>query len=90
MAAVTLSPELEGFAERCVASGRYGDVGEVVAAGLRLLRAREEKMASFQRSLDEAMAEAEAGQVFEWEEVAAEMDAIMAEEEAKRGGRGGV
>ena len=34
---VSLTPELEGFAERCVASGRYGNVSEVMRAALRLL-----------------------------------------------------
>lgn len=29
---VSLTPELEGFAERCVASGRYGNVSEVMRA----------------------------------------------------------
>ncbi len=59
MADVTLAPDLEGFAWGCVASGRYADLGEVVGAALRLLRAREEEAEAFRRSLDEAMREAE-------------------------------
>ena len=35
---VSLTPELERFAEECVRSGRYGNVSEVMRAGLRLLQ----------------------------------------------------
>ena len=51
---VSLTPELEGFAESCVASGRYGNVSEVMRAALRLLQQQEEKRAAFTRMLDAA------------------------------------
>ena len=35
---VSLTPELERFAEACVQSGRYDSVSDVVRAALRLLR----------------------------------------------------
>ncbi|HEX5327246.1 MAG TPA: type II toxin-antitoxin system ParD family antitoxin, partial [Acetobacteraceae bacterium] len=35
---VSLTPELERFAEACVRSGRYGSMSEVARAGLRLLQ----------------------------------------------------
>jgi antitoxin ParD1/3/4 len=87
MADVTLSPDLESFARGCVASGRYADLAEVVGAALRLLRAREEEAEAFRRSLDEALAEAEEHGFVEWEEVEAELDAIIAEAEAEHAAR---
>jgi antitoxin ParD1/3/4 len=81
---VSLTPELEGFAERCVASGRYGNVSEVMRAALRLLQAQEEKRAAFTRMLEAAEREANETGWFEVDQVAEEMDAIIAEAEARR------
>jgi antitoxin ParD1/3/4 len=82
---VSLTPELESFAERCVATGRYGNVSEVMRAALRLLQDQEEKRAAFTRMLEAAEREADETGWFEVEQVADEMDAIIAEAEAKRG-----
>ena len=50
MDSVTLPPDLEQFATEAVATGRFRDVSEVVAAGIGLLRrqdaARAELLAS--------------------------------------------
>ena len=50
MYSVTLPPDLEQFATEAVATGRFRDVSEVVAAGIGLLRrqdaARAELLAS--------------------------------------------
>jgi antitoxin ParD1/3/4 len=81
---VSLTPELEGFAEACVASGRYGNVSEVMRAALRLLQEQEEKRAAFVRMLEAAEREANETGWFEVDQVAEEMDAIIAEAEAKR------
>jgi len=56
---VSLPPELEQFAAEAVATGRYRDVSEVVAAGVGLLRRAEAEIAEFVRSLEDAQAEAE-------------------------------
>jgi len=56
---VSLPPELEQFAAEAVATGRYRDVSEVVAAGVGLLRRAEAEVAEFVRSLEDAQAEAE-------------------------------
>jgi antitoxin ParD1/3/4 len=82
---VSLTPELESFAERCVATGRYGNVSEVMRAALRLLQDQEEKRAAFTRMLEAAEREADETGWFEVEQVVDEMDAIIAEAEAKRG-----
>jgi hypothetical protein len=55
-----------------------------VDAPLKLFKQREEQRTAFVRSLDDARREAEAEGYVEIDEIAKEMDAIMAEEEAKR------
>lgn len=78
-----LAPELERFAAACVAGGRYGDVGEVVSAGLRLLMEAEERRQAFGRMLDEVRAESERDGWVSADEALAEMDAIIGAAEAK-------
>jgi antitoxin ParD1/3/4 len=41
---VSLTPELEAFVDRKVASGRYRSASEVVRAALRLLDEREQRL----------------------------------------------
>ena len=38
---ISLSPELQGVAERLLATGRYGNVSDVMRTALRLLEERE-------------------------------------------------
>ena len=59
MTEVMLPPDLEHFAAEAVAQGRYTDVGEVVRAGLALLKRAEAERAAFNASLHEAEAEGE-------------------------------
>ena len=54
---VSLTPELERFAESCVQSGRYNSVSEVTRAALRLLQQVEQQRREFLASLDAAEAE---------------------------------
>ncbi len=54
---VSLTAELEHFAQSCVESGRYNNVSEVVRSGLRMLLDAEQRRAAFVASLDEAMKE---------------------------------
>ena len=54
MSNVSLTPALEGFAKRCVASGRYDNISEVMRAALRLLQEKEEKFAVFTLILKKA------------------------------------
>ena len=78
MNAVTLPPELERFAAEAVASGRYRDVTDVVAAGLKLLRQSEAEVAAFVASLEAARAEAERDGWHSLDDVMAEADRIIA------------
>ena len=80
MDAVTLPPELERFAADAVAAGRYRDLAEVVAAGVRLLQQAEVDVAEFVASLEAARAEGERDGFVTIDELAAELDAIIAEE----------
>ena len=85
---VSLTAELEGFAERCVASGRYGNVSEVMRAALRLLEQQEARRAAFTAMLERVERESDETAWFEIEQVAEEMDAIITEAEAKRAREG--
>jgi antitoxin ParD1/3/4 len=75
---VHLTPELERFAHRCVKSGRYNNVSEVVRSALRLLEETEKRRKAFGAMLDEVRAEAKRDGVHSMDAVAEEMDAIIA------------
>jgi putative addiction module CopG family antidote len=79
---VTLSPELERFAEEAVAAGRYRDLSEVVSAALSLLQRAEAARAEFIASLEEAEAESEREGWHSLEEVMTEADQIIAAKRA--------
>ena len=75
---VSLTPELERFAEQCVRSGRYGSVSEVARAGLRLLQEAEDQRRQVLRMLARVEAEGEAEGFAEAETVAAELERVIA------------
>ena len=75
---VSLTPELERFAERCVHDGRYASVSEVARAALRLLQEQEEQRRRFLAMLTAAEAEGEARGFADVETVAAELDRAIA------------
>ncbi len=81
---VSLTPELERFAEACVQSGRYNSVSEVARAALRLLQETEEWKAALLASLNEAEAEGERDGFFTIEEVEADMRAAIDEAASRR------
>ena len=75
---VTLTPELARFAAEAVASGRYRDLSDVVAAGMRLLQREQAEVAAFVESLEAAQAEADRDGWYTLDEVMAEADRIIA------------
>jgi putative addiction module CopG family antidote len=79
---VTLPPELERFAEEAIAAGRYRDLSDALAAGLRLLQRQEQARAEFVASLEEAEAESDREGWHSLEEVMAEADQIIAAKRA--------
>ena len=74
---VHLTKELERFARRCVKSGRYNNISEVVRSGLRLLEESEKQRADFREMLKRVEAEADRDGVHTVESVAREMDEII-------------
>ena len=79
MANVSLTPELERFADACVQSGRYDSVSDVARAAFRLLQEVEERRAALLRWLQEAEAEGERDGFLTVEEVTAELRAAIDE-----------
>ncbi len=77
MDTITLPPELEPFATEAVATGRYRDVSDLVAAGLSLLQRQEHARAAFARSLEEAEAESGRDGWHSLDDVLADMDSII-------------
>jgi antitoxin ParD1/3/4 len=74
---VSLTPELERFAETCVRSGRYNSVSEVARAGMRLLQQVEQQRRDFLAMLDAAEAESEKAGFLTVEQVEQELDAVI-------------
>jgi antitoxin ParD1/3/4 len=74
---VHLTKELERFARRCVKSGRYNNISEVVRSGLRLLEESEKQRTDFREMLKRVEAEADRDGVHTVESVAREMDEII-------------
>jgi antitoxin ParD1/3/4 len=74
---VSLTPELERFAETCVQSGRYNSVSEVTRAGLRLLQQVEQQRREFLAMLEAAEAEGEREGFFTVEEVMRDLDEVI-------------
>lgn len=75
---VSLTPALERFARKCVKSGRYNNVSEVVRSALRLLQESEARREQFEATLKDAEAEADRIGTFTVEQVLAEADRIIA------------
>jgi antitoxin ParD1/3/4 len=71
---VSLTPELERFAESCVQSGRYYSVSEVTRAALRLLQQVEQQRREFLAMLEAAEAEGERDGFLSVEEVMQDLD----------------
>ncbi len=84
---VSLTPELEGFAERCVASGRYGNVSEVMRAALRLLEQQEARRVAFTEMLQRVEHEADEKGWLSADEVDTELGEVIARATSARKGR---
>jgi len=81
---VRLTPELERFAAEAVAAGRYGDLSEVVQAGLTLLRDSEAEVSAFVATLEAAQAEGERDGFLTADEVHHEMTSMLDEMAARQ------
>jgi antitoxin ParD1/3/4 len=58
-----LGPQLERVISELVASGRYGSKDEVLREGVRLVKEREARLAALDASLEQGIADADAGAV---------------------------
>jgi len=74
---VSLPPALERFTRKCVKSGRYSNVSEVVRSALRLLQETEARRERFETTLREAEAEADRVGTRTVDEVAATLDKVL-------------
>ena len=88
---ISLTPELDAFLQSRLASGRYQTTSEVVREALRLLERqeteREEAMKQFKAKLNRGAAQAERGELFDGDEVFAELKEMIEERrQAKRTG----
>ena len=83
---VTLSAPLEDFVRERVAAGEFNSPEEVVSAGLRLLKVREQDWkAGVRRKIDEGWEQAKAGQLHTPDEVRASLDERKAAWKRERG-----
>ena len=78
---MVLPPDLEQFAAEAVASGHYRDTADVVRAGLNLVRRRDTARADFIASLEAAQRDGEQNGFHSLDDVLAELDGIIVEEE---------
>jgi antitoxin ParD1/3/4 len=81
---VSLTPELDQFAEHCVRSGRYANISEVHRAALRLLQEAEEQRTAFVASLDAAITEGEREGFTSGEDMMAELNEIVDQANARQ------
>lgn len=83
---ISLTPELEGFINERVASGRYQTASEVVREGLRLLEERDERRQATLQELREqittGLEQAQRGELLDGEKV---MEALMRRHEERLG-----
>ena len=84
MDGASLPPDLEQFAADAVASGRYRDVGEVVAAGVGLLRRTEAQRLDLLASVLAAEAQGERDGFLPLDAVMTDADALIEEMVAAR------
>ena len=80
MDGVVLPPDLEQFAAEAVAAGRFLDIGDVIRAGLDLVRRQESARAEFMASLEAAQRDGEQNGFHSLEDVLAELDDVIADE----------
>lgn len=82
---VHLSPELERFARQCVEDGRYNNVSEVVRSALRMLQDAQDRKTAFMAMLKAAEEESDRDGWVSAEDALAQMDAVIAEADARLG-----
>lgn len=75
---VDLGANLEQVVTGLVTSGRYNSRSEILREGVRLVQERESRLAALDAAIAQGVAEADAGLLYDLDEVAAELDAKYA------------
>ncbi len=81
---ISLTPELQKLVQAKVESGLYASESEVVEDALRLLEQREIQLSELRARMDQALAEADRGEVVDGEEFMQQMLDELDLEEANR------
>lgn len=85
---IHLLPDLDGFLDRMIATGRYADASDVVSEALSLLEDREVALdalrAKLKAQIAEGLADLKAGRTHDIDDVFAEVDDIIRQHEARR------
>ena len=71
---VNLGNQLEDVVDDLVKTGRYGSRSEVLQEGVRLVQEREARLAALDAAIMRGVADADAGRVFEYDEVVEMLD----------------
>jgi len=74
----SLGPHFEAFIQSQLATGRYGNASEVIRDALRQMEEREKQYAALDAKLTKAIAEVEAGEFYDANEVFDELEARYA------------
>ena len=72
-----LGTTLETYVEALVQKGRYGSKSEVIREGIRLVQERETRLTFLHAAIQEGIDAANAGDVYDEEEVFAELDELI-------------
>jgi antitoxin ParD1/3/4 len=68
MSDIILEQDVEEFVRSQIQEGAYRDLSDVIHAGLRLLKDREERRQALREAIDEGIASADAGKVVPFDE----------------------
>jgi antitoxin ParD1/3/4 len=85
LSSYTLGKHFEEFVQTQLASGRYNDASEVLQYALRLMEARERKLATLDAEIERGMEDIGAGRVHDAEDVFAELKDRYSHMAAERG-----
>ncbi len=81
---VSLTPALEKYVAKKVASGSYQSASEVIREGLRALQKHDAAAADLRKKVAEGLHDIEAGRVYDGEEVFAELRTLSSKKKRRR------